>query len=350
MPADGLLRESTALEVDESLLTGESVPVPKQADPERAEMSRPHADSQACVYSGTLVVQGHGTAEIMATGAATEVGRIGRALTVPQPKGTPLYRETRRLVQWLALFGIILCLAVVLLYASLRGDWVDGALAGITLAISILPEEFPVVLTVFLALGAWRLSKHNVLTRSMPAIETLGAATVLAVDKTGTLTENRMAVAVLDDGARRITLADASDNVDDRIRDLLSTALAACEIDAFDPMERAIVAAAKRHAPDAVRLLSDMTLVHEYELTPQLPAVTHVWRRNDDASHRVAAKGAPKRSPQCAASTRTPPPGCYSARRSSRAMACGYWPSRTASSPARNSRRRRMAWRCDFVG
>ena len=211
VPADGLLRESTTLAVDESLLTGESVPAPKQADPERAEMSRPHADSYACVYSGSLVVQGHGTAEIMATGATTEVGRIGHALAIPQPTGTPLYRETRRLVQWLALFGVMLCLAVVLLYASLRGDWVDGALAGITLAMSILPEEFPVVLTVFLAIGAWRLSKHNVLTRSMPAIETLGAATVLAVDKTGTLTENRMAVAVLDDGARRITLADASE-------------------------------------------------------------------------------------------------------------------------------------------
>jgi Ca2+-transporting ATPase len=294
VPADGLLRESTTLAVDESLLTGESVPAPKQADPQRAEMSRPHADSYACVYSGSLVVQGHATAEIMATGATTEVGRIGHALAIPQPTGTPLYRETRRLVQWLALFGVMLCLAVVLLYASLRGDWVDGALAGITLAMSILPEEFPVVLTVFLALGAWRLSKHNVLTRSMPAIETLGAATVLAVDKTGTLTENRMAVAVLDDGARRITLADASENVDGRMRDLLSTALAACEIDAFDPMERAIVAAAKRHAPDAVRRLSDMTLVHEYELTPQLPAVTHVWRCNDDGSHRVAAKGAPE--------------------------------------------------------
>jgi Ca2+-transporting ATPase len=294
VPADGLLRESITLAVDESLLTGESVPVPKQADPERAEMSRPHADSHTCVYSGTLVVQGHGTAEIMATGATTEVGRIGHALTVPQPKGTPLYRETRRLVQWLALFGVMLCLAVVLLYASLRGDWVAGALAGITLAMSILPEEFPVVLTVFLAIGAWRLSKHNVLTRSMPAIETLGAATVLAVDKTGTLTENRMAVAVLDDGARRITLSDASGNVDDRMRDLLSTALAACEIDAFDPMERAIVTAAKRHAPDAVRRLSDMTLVHEYELTPQLPAVTHVWKRNDEVNLRVAAKGAPE--------------------------------------------------------
>ena len=160
----------------------------------------------ACVFSGTLVVQGHATAEIVAIGAATEVGRIGRALTQPQPQSTPLYRETRRLVRYLALFGIVLCLAVVFLYASLRGDWVDGALAGITLAMSVLPEEFPVVLTVFLALGAWRLSKRNVLTRSMPAIETLGATTVLAVDKTGTITENRMAVAVLDDGARRITL------------------------------------------------------------------------------------------------------------------------------------------------
>jgi P-type Ca2+ transporter type 2C len=294
VPADGLLRESTTLAVDESLLTGESVPVPKQAGPDQAVMSRPHADSHACVYSGTLVVQGHGTAEIMATGATTEVGRIGHALALPQPQATPLYRETRRLVQWLALFGVALCVAVVLLYGALRGDWVDGALAGITLAMSILPEEFPVVLTVFLAIGAWRLSKHNVLTRSMPAIETLGAATVLAVDKTGTLTENRMAVAVLDDGARRITLADASGDVDDPMRALLSTALAACEIDAFDPMERAIVAAAKRHAPDAVRRLSDMTLVHEYELTPQLPAVTHVWRRNDDVAHRVAAKGAPE--------------------------------------------------------
>ncbi len=202
------------------------------------------------------------------------------ALALPQPQATPLYRETRRLVQWLALFGVMLCVAVVLLYGSLRGDWVDGALAGITLAMSILPEEFPVVLTVFLALGAWRLSKHNVLTRSMPAIETLGAATVLAVDKTGTLTENRMAVAVLDDGARRIMLADASDNVDGRMRDLLSTALAACEIDAFDPMERAIACAGRGEAAP------DMTLVHEYELTPQLPAVTHVCRRSQPPRRR----------------------------------------------------------------
>jgi P-type Ca2+ transporter type 2C len=294
VPADGLLRESTDLEIDESLLTGESMPAAKRADPDRAEMARPQADSLACVYSGSLVIRGHGTAEIMATGASTEVGRIGHVLAGPRPEGTPLYRETRRLVRWLAAFGGLLCLAVMLLYAGLRSDWVGGALAGITLAMAILPEEFPVVLTVFLALGAWRLSKHKVLTRSMPAIEALGSATVLAVDKTGTLTENRMAIAVLDDGARTVTLGAAGGDVDAALRELLGSALAACEIDAFDPMERAIVDAAKRHAPDRVRRLGEMSLVREYELTAQLPAVTHAWAPRRGGPLCVAAKGAPE--------------------------------------------------------
>ena len=294
VPADGVLREATELAVDESLLTGESVPAQKQSDPRARRMARPHADAHACVFSGTLVVHGHGTAEIVATGAASELGRIGRALALLQPQHTPLYRETRHLVQWLALFGVVLCLAVVLLYATLRGDWVDGALAGITLAMTILPEEFPVVLTVFLALGAWRLSKRSVLTRSMPAIETLGAATVLAVDKTGTLTENRMAVAALDDGMRRVQLDASPGNVAESMRELLSAALAACEIEAFDPMERAIVEAARRHAPEAAKRLARMTLVREYELTPQLLAVTHVWQGDHDRRLHVATKGAPE--------------------------------------------------------
>jgi Ca2+-transporting ATPase len=293
VPADGLLREATELAVDESLLTGESVPVAKRPDADRSAMSVPQGESSACMYAGTMVVRGHGTLEIAATGAGTEVGRIGRVLAAPDPGTTPLFAETRRLVFWLALFGVLLCVSVVVLFAFLRGGWLDGALAGITLAMSILPEECPVVLTVFLALGAWRLSKHDVLTRSMPAIEALGAATVLAVDKTGTLTENRMAVAVLDDGLRRIALGEARVAVDAAYRDLLGAAIAACEIEAFDPMERAIVAATEHHVPDAARL-AGMTLAHEYELTPQLLAVTHVWRRETDGTYRVAVKGAPE--------------------------------------------------------
>ena len=264
VPADGVLLESIDLEVDESLLTGESLSVPKLVAARDAD------------------------------GARTELGRIGHVLATLEPQQTLLYRETRRMVLWLAVLGIALCIAVVLLYAASRGGWVEGALAGITLAMSVLPEEFAVVLTVFLALGAWRLSRQGVLTRSMPAIEALGAATVLAVDKTGTLTENRMVVSVLDDGARQFVLDDQCGELNPGMRRLLGSALAACEIRAFDPMERAIVAAAHQHAPQETRDLGRMTLVHEYELTAELLAVTHVWKSDAPGRLLVAAKGAPE--------------------------------------------------------
>jgi len=292
VPADGILLESIDLEIDESLLTGESLPALKQAVREVADAAQ--APAEARVYSGTLVVRGHATAEITAIGAGTELGRIGHALATLKPEQTPLYAETRRMVIWLAILGIALCVAVLFLYVATRGGWVEGALAGITLAMSVLPEEFAVVLTVFLALGAWRLSRRGVLTRSMPAIEALGAATVLAVDKTGTLTENRMVVSVLDDGVTRLTLDDLQSVLDSGMRGLLGSAFAACEIQAFDPMERAIAAAARKHAPQEAQSLGRMTLVHEYELTPELLAVTHVWK--DDAPNPllVATKGAPE--------------------------------------------------------
>ena len=294
VPADGVLREAVDLEVDESLLTGESLPVVKRPIAESVAISQSITHADIRVYSGTLVVRGHGTAEITATGVRTELGQIGHALATLKPQQTPLYRETRRLVRWLALLGGALCVAVVLLYAASRGGWVGGALAGITLAMSVLPEEFPVVLTVFLALGAWRLSKRGVLTRSMPAIESLGAATVLAVDKTGTLTENRMAVSVLDDGARQLVLDGQLGEIEPNMSRLLGTALAACEIDAFDPMERAIAAAAQDYAPLDAKKLSGMTLVREFELTPELLAVTHVWKPDGAGSLLIATKGAPE--------------------------------------------------------
>ncbi len=292
VPADGVLLESIDLEIDESLLTGESLPAPKLALPPGADTAA--APAEARMYSGTLVIRGHASAEVTATGARSELGRIGQALATLKPEQTPLYRETRRMVLWLAAIGIALCIAVILLYAALRGGLVQGALTGITLAMSVLPEEFPVVLTVFLALGAWRLSKQGVLTRNMPAIEALGAATVLAVDKTGTLTENRMVLSMLDDGVTRLVLDGQCAAPGPGMQSLLGAALAACEIRAFDPMERAIIAAARQQAPQEAQALDRMALVHEYELTPELLAVTHVWK--DSAADRmmVAAKGAPE--------------------------------------------------------
>ena len=180
VPADARLLEAVELTLDESLLTGESLAVEKQA-------GEP-------VFSGTLVVKGHGRAHATATGPRSELGRIGASLARLEQGRTSLERETARLVRLVAAFALAFCLAMVLAYGLLRGDWLGGVLAGVTLAMAILPEEFPVVLTVFLALGAWRISRQGVLTRRMPAIEMLGAATVLCVDKTGTLTENRMSV------------------------------------------------------------------------------------------------------------------------------------------------------------
>ena len=128
-------------------------------------------------------------------GLNTEMGKIGKSLAEVETEDTLLQKETRRLVKNIAIIGGSISLLIVIIYGITRGDWLHGFLAGITLGMAILPEEFPVVLTIFLALGAWRIAQENVLTRRTPAIETMGATTVLCVDKTGTLTMNRMSVA-----------------------------------------------------------------------------------------------------------------------------------------------------------
>ncbi|HEX8949150.1 MAG TPA: HAD-IC family P-type ATPase, partial [Dissulfurispiraceae bacterium] len=195
VPADAVVASCVNLSADESLLTGESVPVRKAASAaETGEIARPGGDDLPYVYSGTLVVQGSGIARVIATGVNTELGRIGKALQTVKPEETRLQKETGALVRSLAIAGLSLCIMVIVVYGITRGNWLNGLLAGIALAMAMLPEEFPVVLTVFLALGAWRISKKRVLTRRVPAVETLGSATVLCVDKTGTLTLNRMSV------------------------------------------------------------------------------------------------------------------------------------------------------------
>ncbi|HEY6645108.1 cation-translocating P-type ATPase [Povalibacter sp.] len=285
VPADGILREATAFSVDESILTGESLPVEKTASTS--------ADGER-VFSGSLVVRGFGCAEVVATGVRSEIGKIGRSLTTLQAETSPLFSEVRRIVRWVAVAAVTLCAAIALIYGASRSDWLGGVLAGITLAMGILPEEFPVVLTVFLAMGAGRISRAGVLTRRMPAVESIGAATVLAVDKTGTLTENRMQVALIEANDVSTDLRRSAACLDEGAKTVLATALAASERDAFDPMERAIHEAARQHVPVAVARLAQMDLAKEYDLTPELPAVTHLWRRREDRMFEVAVKGAPE--------------------------------------------------------
>jgi Ca2+-transporting ATPase len=294
VPADAVLLDCHDLKADESLLTGESVSVTKAAWDGAAQIGRPGGDGLPFVYSGTMLVQGNGIAETLATGLRTEIGKIGHALQTIEQEPTMLQRETRVVVFRLALLGMGLAVLAALLYAVVRGGWLDSLLVGITLAMAILPEEFPVVLTVFLALGAWRISRNRVLTRRVPAIETLGSATVLCVDKTGTLTLNRMAVRKLAAAGCVQEFGALDGHLQPALHDALEHAVLASEINPFDPMERALLELAQRYLPERRAQHREWDLVKEYPLTPRLLAHTHVWTTGEAGEHRVAVKGAPE--------------------------------------------------------
>ncbi len=289
VPADALLLDSRHLEADESLLTGESAPVRKLAAaagaPARVD-PRPGGDDSPFVFGGTVVVRGHGLAEVRATGPRSAIGRIGASLAELDAGRTPLQVEVTRVVKAFAAAALLVCGTVVALHVAVRGDLLQGLLAGVALAMSMLPEEFPVILTVFIALGAWRISRSRVLTRRLPAIEALGAATVLCVDKTGTLTENRMRVAALWESGAPHGAGDGP--LPETVREVLELAVLASQRDPFDPMEQAI------HALGASALggarHAGWELVREYPLTRELLAMANVWRTPERV--QVAAKGA----------------------------------------------------------
>ncbi len=282
VPADARLFDDGDLEVDESLLSGESVPVRRRAAAIAA------ADDSDLLHASTLVVSGHGMAEVVATGAGTEAGRIGLALRTIRREPTPMQREMRHVVMVFAVIGVASCVLVVALYVSTRGGWLDALLAGITLAISNIPEELPVVMTVFLALGAWRMARHQALVRRAPAIEALGAVTILCTDKTGTLTENRMAVVEL---ASRDEQAGTPATLPTGPQGLLEIADLATEKHPSDPMEQAIRLAAEQGGASRHR---GWQHVREYPLSRDLLAKTEVWRMPEAASLQVACKGAPE--------------------------------------------------------
>jgi len=288
VPADAVLLSRNYIEVDESLVTGESVAVQKCPGKEPG-------DSSGSLFSGTLVVKGKGIAEVYATGPNTMLGKIGKALQTVEQEQTRLHKETGAIVLKLAAGGLCLCGIIVLVYGLTQSHWRDGLLAGITLAMAIMPEEFPVVLAVFLALGAWRMAQKNVLTRRVPAVEALGAATVLCVDKTGTLTQNRMTLRKMFAFGAFYDVPDtASDVLPEPFHEALEYSILASQIDPFDPMEKAFAAAGQRYLENTEHLHSTWTLEQEYPLSQELLAMSHVWRSSDSRRYVIAAKGAPE--------------------------------------------------------
>jgi len=283
VPADVRLLKAVNLNTDESLLTGESRPVEKRAEGDGDGSGAP----SAAAYSGSLVVRGHGVGQVTAVGQNTDLGKIGKSLNSIKISRTPLQREMAVFVKWLAVAGVGLCVLLTAVYALTRGQLVTGILAGLALAMSILPEEFPIVLLLFLTLGAWRLAKHNVLTRRAATIETLGAATVLCVDKTGTITRNKTSIArvILDGGG--VVTGDFSDS-----QELIKYGVLASQRRPFDPMDTAFIdEGQKLFGLD--KLYGQFELAREYPLEVGSLNVAHAYKVPGDG-YEVALKGSPE--------------------------------------------------------
>jgi P-type Ca2+ transporter type 2C len=294
IPADAWLTEAHDLGADESLLTGESVPVGKRSSREPLQpVPTPGGEGSPYVYSGSLVVRGSGLALVVATGSRTEMGRIGEMLQAIEAEPPKLQTQTRNLVRLAAIGGGAVSLLVMVLYGLLRGGWLQALLAGITIGMSMLPEEFPVVLTVFMAMGAWRISRARVLTRRSSAIEALGSATVLCTDKTGTLTENRMSVAELRTANDRWHQREAG-VVGENFHRLVAHGVLASTPEAVDPMDRALRDLAVSSFGRENLPAAHARLARTYGLRPELLAVTQVWAPDDGGPLIVAAKGAPE--------------------------------------------------------
>lgn len=315
--ADATLILSHDLLLDESLLTGESVPVRKSAGDaavkvdadKKAENQQivpalvssatpiPGGEDLPHVFAGTLVVRGTGQARVFATGIRSEMGKIGHALHSIETEQAHLQKQMQRLVRYFAIAGMLTGAAAVLLYGFLRGSWLEAMLSGIALGMSLLPEEFPLVIAVFMAMGAWRISKARVLTRRASAIEALGATTVLCTDKTGTLTENRMTVVTIVGEQTRWNQTinqGASTQLSGVAREILNAALYACPREPTDPMDVALKGLADLQIDSNNSHFLNQKLVRAYGIRPDLFAVTNVWSNEPDQNFTVYAKGAPE--------------------------------------------------------
>lgn len=284
--ADSIVVRARDLRADESLLTGESLPVAKRENDADVDIGtiRPGGDGLCVVFAGSLIVAGEGICKVVATGARSEIGRIGASLARVESEPPRLRTQTKRAVAIFATISICVSLAAFVMYGRVGGDWLEAGLTAIAIGMSMLPEEFPVVLTVFMAMGAWRLSLARVLTRKAASIETLGSATILCVDKTGTLTWNRMRAVELYLPGSAVWRRDAGGEAAQAFDELIDTLVRACPTDSSDPMDRAIGELRKTAPGTAARL---------YGLQPDLLALTQAWA-SGDGGYVVAAKGAPE--------------------------------------------------------
>lgn len=293
VPADSILIQSINIQADESMLTGESVPVRKNESDGSTSEALPGGDDTPFVFSGCMIVQGNGIAKVLRIGQETEIGKIGKALNDLVEEPTKLKTELNTLVRKLAIGGALLCLLVVLVYFLTRGDLLHGFLAGLTLAMAILPEEFPVILTIFMALGAWRMSKHRVLTRRPAVIETLGSATVLCTDKTGTLTQNRMTVNTLYNKDSFLHTPNMK-GFPEGFHEIIEYGILSSQINPNDPMEKAICSLGEKFLQNTEHLHRDWSMIREYPLSRELLAMSRVYKEKSTDEYVIATKGAPE--------------------------------------------------------
>lgn len=280
VPADGKIVACNDLTVNESSLTGESEAVRKDVSDNSEDYWRKNK-----VYAGTAVIQGLATVVVEKIGLETEYGKIGKDISSAPQEKTPLQKQTKTLTKYCAILAALLFVSVSLITffrvnpeGGEKDRIINAVLAGITLAMAMIPEEFPVILTVFLSMGAWRLAKKNALIRRLPSVETLGSISVLCVDKTGTITENDMVV-------KQITPYKTTKF------ELASIAGSGCELDAYDPMEKAIIEYCESIKLDRSRIFKG-ELVKEYSFSDETKMMGHVWLRN--GKYCVCAKGSPE--------------------------------------------------------
>jgi P-type Ca2+ transporter type 2C len=291
IPADAYVLEEDNLQTDESMLTGESLAVGKNVWNRSHELQNDEEKKKVTVFSGTLVVSGWATLQVYAIGVSTQMGAIGKSLVTIIDEKTLLHKETSVIVRYAAIFGILLCVFVVVLWAITHGNWIEGLLIGLTLSMSMLPEEFPVVLTIFFALGAWRLSKKHVLTRTPAVIETLGATTILCVDKTGTLTQNKMQLSrIYCKGI--VTELHKNELLEVDNKTVLQYAFLASETHPFDPLEKEIHRV--MNETKGIDGLLKRVHVHAIPLSKEILAVTHIWKEEGSENFIVSVKGAPE--------------------------------------------------------